>query len=548
MWRHELSARIPRRAVSEAPVGSAQRWVITLSVMMVTVMQVLDTSITNVALPHMQGSFSASLDEMSWVITSYLAANAVVIPASGWLTALFGRRRFYLICTLTFTGSSFLSGIAPNLEFLVAMRILQGLGGGSVVPMAQAIMWEIFPLEQRGVAMTVWGTGIMMAPIFGPTVGGWIADNWSWRWIFYINLPIGVLAFFMVSAFLFDAPFHRRPRHVDVWGIALMLVGFGCMQLALDLGERRDWFDSGLIVSLGVLAVCALTAFVIREFVAPEPILDLTVFRDRNFGLSSLAILLLGFGFDSSLLLVALYTQQILGYDAWSSGLTLAPGGLGTMIALLISGRLVSRMDQRVMLAGGCMLQAVALWMMTHVTPTMDFWSLAWPRFVQGFSQGFIFVPLQALSLATVTTERLGNATAAYNVLRNIGGSVGVAVATTVLARRSQFHQASMTSHINVWNPAVDDRLREWTAHFVAQGSDTFTAARRAMAMLYREAVTQARILSYADDFWLLLSAYIAVFALIPFMRRVRVGQLARARRRPEGEEGGARDPGLPAP
>jgi len=229
--------------MTDAPIGTARKWAITFSVMMVTVMQVLDTSITNVALPHMQGSFSASIDEMSWVITSYLAANAVVIPASGWLTAVFGRRRFYLICTVTFTTSSFLSGIAPNLEFLVAMRILQGLGGGPVVPMAQAIMWEIFPLEQRGTAMTVWGIGIMMAPILGPTVGGWIADNWYWRWIFYINLPIGILAFFMVSAFLFDSPFHRRPRHVDVIGIVLMVLGFGCLQLVFDLGERRDWFD-----------------------------------------------------------------------------------------------------------------------------------------------------------------------------------------------------------------------------------------------------------------------------------------------------------------
>ena len=199
--------------------------------MLVTVMQVLDTSITNVALPHMQGSFSASIDEMSWVLTSYLAANAVVIPASGWLTSVFGRRRFYLICTVTFTVSSFLSGIAPNLEFLVAMRVLQGLGGGPVIPMTQAIMWEIFPLEQRGTAMAVWGIGIMLAPILGPTVGGWIADNWSWRWIFYINLPIGVLAFFMISAFLFDAPFHKRPRRVDFAGLGLMVLGFGCLQL-----------------------------------------------------------------------------------------------------------------------------------------------------------------------------------------------------------------------------------------------------------------------------------------------------------------------------
>ena len=387
--------------MSDAPVGAARKWAITFSVMMVTVMQVLDTSITNVALPHMQGSFSASIEEMSWVITSYLAANAVAIPASGWLTAVFGRRRFYLICTVTFTASSFLSGIAPNLEFLVAMRILQGLGGGPVIPMAQAIMWEIFPLRERGTAMAVWGFGIMLAPILGPTAGGWIADNWSWRWIFYINLPIGVVAFFMVSAFLFDAPFHRRPRHVDLAGIVLMVVGFGCLQLVLDLGERREWFDSPLILTLGVLAVFMLAGFVIREVLAAEPILDLSVFHDRNFGTSSLAIFLIGLGFNSSILLVALYTQKILGYDAWTAGLTLAPGGLGTMLALMISGRLVSRMDQRVMLAGGCLLTVVSFWLMTRLTSTMDFASLAWPRFLQGFAVGFVFVPLQALALAT---------------------------------------------------------------------------------------------------------------------------------------------------
>ena len=399
----------PPPPAPDAPLSAARKWAITFSVMMVTVMQVLDTSITNVALPHMQGSFSASIDEMSWVITSYLAANAVIIPASGWLTSVFGRRRFYLICTVIFTTSSFLSGIAPNLEFLVAMRILQGLGGGPVIPMAQAIMWEIFPLRERGTALAVWGFGIMLAPILGPTVGGWIADNWSWRWIFYINLPIGVVAFFMISAFLFDASFHRKPRRVDVLGIVLMMLGFGCLQLVLDVGERQDWFDSTFIVALSVLAVCMLTAFVIREIVTEEPILDLSVFRDRNFGVASIAIFLIGLSFNSSLLLVALYTQKILGYDAWTAGLTLAPGGLGTMIALMISGRLVSRVDQRLMLAFGCLLQAAALGLMTHVTSTMDFWSLAWPRFVQGFSFGFIFVPLQALALATIPTERLAN-------------------------------------------------------------------------------------------------------------------------------------------
>jgi MFS transporter, DHA2 family, multidrug resistance protein len=535
------------RGEGDAPLGSTHKWAITFSVMLVTVMQVLDTSITNVALPHMQGSFSASIDEMSWVITSYLAANAVVIPASGWLTSVFGRRRFYLICTVTFTASSFLSGIAPNLEFLILMRILQGLGGGPVVPMSQAVMWEIFPLEQRGTAMAVWGTGIMLAPILGPTVGGYIADNWSWRWIFYINLPIGILAFFMVSAFLFDAPFHRRPRRVDLAGIVLMVVGFGCLQLVLDLGERRDWFDSTLVLMCGVLAACMLAGFVIRELMAAEPILDLTVFRDRNFGIGTLAIFLVGLGFNSSLLLLALYTQTILGYDAWTAGLTLAPGGLGTMMALMISGRLVSRMDQRLMLAGGCSLAAVALFFMTQLTSTIDFWNLAWPRFLQGFSQGFIFVPLQALTLATIPTERLGNSTSAYNVARNIGGSMGVALVTTLLARRSQVHQATLMGHLDPWSFEMAGRLQVWTNHFVARGADTYTAGRQAMAMLYRETVTQANILSYADDFWLLLVVYCSVLLLIPFMRRVRSGGGARGRRSTE-DQSVARDPGLPAP
>src|SRR6185295_18495684 len=238
-------------------------------------------------------------------ITSYLAANAVIIPATGWLAGVLGRKRFFLICCVLFTVSSVLSGMAPNLTFLILARIFQGIGGGPIIPLSQAILWEIFPLGQRGLAMAVWGVGFMMGPIIGPTLGGYIADNWSWRWIFYINLPIGVLAFFMVSAFLFDAPFHRKPRHVDLIGIVLMVVGFGCLQLMLDLGERRDWFDSSLIVALSVLSVITLLGFVIRELLAAEPILDLTVFDDRNFSVCSLAILIVALGFNSSLLLVA---------------------------------------------------------------------------------------------------------------------------------------------------------------------------------------------------------------------------------------------------
>ncbi len=523
-------------------ITPARRWAITLSVMMVTVMQVLDTSVTNVALPHMQGSLSAGIEEMSWVITSFLAANAIVIPATGWLSARFGRRRFFLICTVLFTVSSFLSGIAPNLEFLVAMRILQGLGGGPVIPMAQAIMWEIFPLRMRGTAMAVWGTGIMLAPILGPTLGGWIADNWSWRWIFYINLPIGLAGFLLVSVFLFDAPFVKKPRGIDAVGLVLMVLGFGFLQLALDLGEKHDWFDSGLIVGLFMVAVCAIVGFLIRELLATEPILDLSVFNDRNFAVGTMCIALVGLGLNSSVLLVALYTQKLLAWDAWNAGLVLAPGGLGTMIALLISGRLVARADQRLMLAGGCLLQAVATTMMASVTLGMDYWSLAWPRFLQGFAGGFIFPPLQTLTLATIRLERLGNATAAYNVVRNIGGSVGVALATTLLVRRSQEHQTTLVAHLNVWDAETAARLKQWTEHFVSQGSDSYTAGRRALAMLYRGTVEQAQVMAYADDFWLLALVSLAILPLVPLMHRVRTEQNERARERPGRVEA------LPAP
>ncbi len=523
------------RLTDPQAVSPARRWAITLSVMMVTVMQVLDTSVTNVALPHMQGSLSAGIEEMSWVVTSFLAANAIIIPATGWLSARFGRRRFFLICTVLFSVSSFLSGIAPNLEFLVAMRVLQGLGGGPIIPMAQAIMWEIFPLRMRGTAMAVWGVGIMMAPILGPTVGGWVTDNWSWRWIFYINIPIGIVGFIMVSVFLFDSPFVKKPTGFDLPGVVLMVAGFGALQLAVDLGEREDWLESDLIVGLLALAAVALTGFIWRELRSDEPILDLTVFKDRNFAVGTICIAMVGLGFNSSMLLLALYTQKLLGYDAWNSGIVLAPGGLGTMIALLISGRLVSRVDQRLMLVGGCLLNAFACIQMTGLTLEMDYWSLAWPRFLQGFSSGFIFPPLQTLTLATIPLGRLGNATSAYNVVRNVGGSVGVALATMFLVRRSQEHQSTLVTHVNVWDPDTAQRLKEWTQHFLGQGADAFTASRRAMAMIYRTTTQQAQLMAYVDDFWLIALVFLSVLPLLPFMRRVRAEQNERAREQSAG-------------
>lgn len=514
---------MPAATDAAQPVlAPGRKWAITVAVMLVTVMQILDTSVTNVALPHMQGALSAGVEEIAWVLTSFLAANAVVIPATGWLTAYLGRRRFFLLCTTLFTLSSLLSGLAPTLEFLVAMRVFQGIGGGPMIPISQAIMWEIFPLHQRGMAMAVWGIGIMMGPILGPTLGGWIADNWSWRWIFYINLPIGLTGFVMGSAFLFDPPHLRRPSRVDAAGLVCMVLGFGALQLVLDRGERLDWFDSTTIVALTVVGGSALLAFLLRELTVPEPILDFSVFRDRNFAFGTAIIAATSFGFYSGMLLLAFYTQKLLSYDAWTSGLVLAPGGVGNMISLLISGRLVARVDQRALLALGCVLNAVAFWMMSSVTLGQDYWSLAWPRFLQGFGLGFVFVPLTTLALATVPRARLGNATAAFNVVRNLGGSSGVALVSTLLARWSQQHQTALVGHVDVWDPETAARLAAWAERFAAQGADPFTAERRALATLYRETVAQAQVLAYRDEFVAIATVFVMILFLVPLMRRVR--------------------------
>ncbi len=533
----------PTTDAAAGPISAARKWAITLSVMVVAFMQVLDTSVTNVVLPHLQGSLSAGLEEVSWVITSYLAANAIIIPATGWLAGVLGRKRFFLICCVLFTVSSVLSGMAPNLTFLVLARIAQGIGGGPIIPLSQAILWEIFPLGQRGLAMAVWGVGFMMGPIIGPTLGGYIADNWSWRWIFYINLPVGLLGFFMASAFLFDPPYLRKPSRVDWPGLVLMVLGFGCLQLMLDRGEREDWFDSSLIVALGVIAGVALVGFLVRELMAKDPVLDLRVFTDRNFAFGATFIALIGLGMFSSMVLLALYSQKLLGYDALTSGLVLAPGGLGNMFSLILCGRLVTRVDQRLLLTFGCLVNAISLYMMSNLTLGMDYWSLTLPRIIQGFALGFIFVPLSTLTLATIRRDKLVNATSAYNVLRNLGGSVGIALATTYLAQRSQFHQHNLVSHVTIWDPATQERLARWTSHFLAQGADSFTAQRRAVAMLYHDVVSQAQVLAYADDFWLLAILFSIVPLFLPLMRRVHAEPIT-----PREEDAPGRVRPLPAP
>ena len=506
---------------SDAPISPSLRWAITGAIMLVTTLQVLDTTVINVALPHIQGSMSASVEEVTWVFTSYLAANAIILPATGWLSGLLGRKRFLLIVVGVFIGSSFLSGIAPNLTVLILARILQGLGGGPLIPTSQAIMWEIFPLRQRGMAMAIWGIGVMFGPIAGPILGGWVTDNWSWRWIFYMNIPIGLAGLFMLSAFLFDPPYLQKPARIDGWGLGFMVLGFGALQLVLDRGEREDWFASDWIVAGSVLAGVALLAFLVRQVLTDHPVMDLGVMRDSNFAISTIIVTMMATGLYASMILIALYAQTLLGYDAWTSGMVLVPAGVGNLISLLLAGWLVNRVDARLLLAFGAAVNAGALYEMGRITLAVDYWHLVWPRFLHGLALPFIFIPLTTLAFAAVPRAKLGNATAVYNVIRNVGGSIGVAVAATFLVRRSQVHQATLASHVNVWDPETALHLRQWTDHFLRQGADAVTAEGQAVAMLYRSLVAQARVLAFMDDFRFLALLFALMLLLIPFLRRV---------------------------
>ena len=501
-----------------------RRWLVTTAVMLVASMQVLDTSVTNVALPHMQGSLSASLDEITWVLTSFLAANGVILPATGWLVARLGRRRFFLLSTTVFMASSLLSGIAPSLEFLVGARLLQGLGGGPLIPLSQAILMEIFPPRQRGMAMAIWGLGVMVSPIVGPTVGGWLTDNYSWRWIFYLNLPFGAVALALGSAFLHDAPEpaggRRATGPLDGLGLGLLVMGIGALQVALDRGERLGWFDSPTITSLIVLAVVALGTFVWWELTVAYPIVNLRVLANRTFAIGTLLMTLVGFGLYGSFVLLTFYAEHLLRYNALTAGWVLAPGGIGSLISLAIGGRLVDRMDPRWLVSTGMAIIAYSLFMMGSLSLGADFWAVMWPRFVQGFGMGLVFVPLTTMSLAAVSIAELPTASGLFNLVRNIGGSVGVAMTTAWLSRQTQVHLGALIGHVTPWSAATADRLARLQDVYLAGGVDADTARQQALGHLYREVQRQAEMKAFADDFIQLGTLFVVLVPLVWAMRR----------------------------
>jgi MFS transporter, DHA2 family, multidrug resistance protein len=424
------------------------------------IMAIVDTSIVNVALTNMAGSLGASLDEIGWVATGYILASVIVMPLNGWLTARFGRRNFYAACILIFTVSSFLCGTATSVWQLVAYRVLQGIGGGALQPTAQAILFESYPPEKRSGAMAIFGLGAMVGPAIGPTLGGYIVDNNSWQLIFYINLPIGIAAFFMTLAFIKDQTYIKRSTNpVDWLGLGLLTAGIASLQYVLERGQTEDWFSSQTIVVMTVISVCAIIAFIIRELRDPQPLVDLSVFRSRSFSAGSIIGIVTGFGLYGSALMMPLYFQNVMGFSAMGTGLALLPGAIATAISMPIAGRLGKWMDARLSIGLGLIIFAIGCWMVGGLNQHAAFEDTLWPRAIQGFALGFMFVPLTTATLGEISRAKMSGATGVYTLVRQLGGSLGIAILQLYETRRQDSAYASLASGITMANQNVANML-----------------------------------------------------------------------------------------
>jgi DHA2 family multidrug resistance protein len=499
-------------------------WLIALTVMLATFMEVLDTSVANVALPHIAGNLAATVDESTWVLTSYLVSNAIVLPLSGFFSTLFGRKRFYMTCVVIFTLSSMLCGLAPTLGLLIVFRIMQGIGGGALQPVAQAILVESFPLRKRGMAMAVYGMGVVAAPIIGPTLGGWITDNFSWRWIFLINIPVGVLSVLLTSAMIFDPPYLvrktlREGLKIDYIGLGLLTTGLAFLEIVMDEGQRRDWLGSNLIVASGIIAVVSLIGTVFWELRQKDPIIQLRMLQDRNFLLSTGTMFLLGFVLYASTMLLPLFLQTLLGYTALQSGLVLSPGGFAIILGMPVVGFLLSRYEARWLVIFGLAVSAAGLFQMSHFNLDVDYRTAMMARIVQSAGLAFLFVPINTLAFAFVPKEKTNYATGIINLARNVGGSCGIAMVSTMLARRAQFHQQSLVSHLTPLDAGYNDTLNGLASAMMAKGADAVQAMQQAIGVLYGMAGREATMKAFIDNFWLLGVTFLAVIPLIFLMR-----------------------------
>ena len=489
-------------------------WLITLAVMLPTFLEVLDTTIANVALSHIAGSLSASTDQATWVLTSYLISNAIVIPCSAWLGQKFGRKNFLMTCVAIFTIASFLCGLATSLPMLLLMRVVQGAGGGAFQPIAQSIMLESFPKEKQGMAMGVFGIGVVIAPIIGPVLGGWITDNYSWRWIFLFKLPVGMLAMFLIRKFIHDPAWIRnaQPGRLDLIGFSFMSLWLGCQEVLLDKGQEDDWFGSRFIALMAVLAVAGLAVFIFRELRAERPFVDLRVLGNYNFSLGAALMFFAGVSLYSMTAIIPLFLQSLMGYTALLSGLAMIPRGLGALIAMPLAGRLVTKFQGRYLVAVGFLAFGGASLVLAHLSLDLTPWVLFWPLFFTGVSMGFMFVPLNTLGLGGLKPEQIGNASGIYNLMRNVGGSVGISLVTTLAARRAQVHQSTLVGNLSPYDPGYQASVQSLTTTFAAS-SDPVTAQQQAAGTMYQTLLTQANLMAYLDIF--LMFAGIGLVCLV---------------------------------
>jgi MFS transporter, DHA2 family, multidrug resistance protein len=506
------------------------KWLITISVMIPTLIEILDTSVANVSLTHIQGSLSAGQEEVTWILTSYLVANAIIIPMSGWFARIFGRKRYLIGSIVLFTLSSLLCGTATSLSQLILFRVLQGIGGGGLQPMSQSILMETFSQEERGMALGIYGIGVVVGPILGPLLGGFLTDNYSWRWIFYINLPIGIFAVFMCMSFIFDPPHQARRQKgekVDTIGLMLLCLGIGSLQILLDKGQQEDWFQSWFIIALACVSLFCIIFLVFWELRQESPILDFRIFKDRSFASGNFIMFLAFFAFFGSIVLLPLYLQTLMGYSSFNAGLVLGPGGLLTLLMLPIVGKLTKRFDSRILLGIGLMILAFSVYYMSGFNLTMDFATAVKGRLIQGLGMPFLFVTASYLTMAYVSNKQMNNATAIYSLLRNLGGSFGVAFVSTFVARRAQFHQHRISEHISLFDPEFTYRLEQLKNALGTRLGTMTDHSQQALAIIYRALRREAAAMAFDDTFMIQTFIFLGLIGVLFFVRKPPFGKVS---------------------
>jgi MFS transporter, DHA2 family, multidrug resistance protein len=499
-------------------------WIIAVTVTLATFMEVLDSSIANVALPHIAGTLGASTEESTWVITSYLVSSAIVLPMSGWLSNMIGRKRFYMSCVAIFTISSFLCALAPSLPLLILCRILQGAGGGGLQPSEQAILADTFSAKQRGMAFAMYGMAVVVAPAIGPTLGGWITDNYSWHWIFLINVPIGIVSLLLTQRVVQDPAYLRNMVRsnirVDFIGISLIVVGVGFLQYVLDKGQENDWFSSRIILASLIIAIVALVALVIRELTHENPIMDLRLLGKRNFATAVTFSFILGMVLNGSTILLPQFLQNDLGYTAQQAGMALSPGGIALAFMMPVAGILATKFDPRVIIAIGFALTSFGLFHVTNIYLGVSFSTMVTYRVIQVIGIPLIFIPISTLNYVGVPRNKFNQVSGISNFMRNIGGAIGVSMLNNFITRQGQVHRTTLTAHTNHANPFFERQLNAMTQNFIAMGAGASEASHRAMAQLSAQVDLQANVLGFANSFWVLGLLVMFLIPLPFFMRR----------------------------